>query len=62
MKQPLTRWPETFATSFLRCPKCGRKPRCRKTEVITAETHTAEFVCKKCKIVIPAIATASKVL
>jgi hypothetical protein len=57
----LARWPETFATSFLRCPKCGKgRLKCRKTEVITETAHKTQYECQKCQIVILAVSMMAK--
>jgi hypothetical protein len=54
-------WPETFATSFLRCPKCGKgRLACRKTEVVNGDSRKAQFICRPCKLIIPAIAMMAK--
>jgi hypothetical protein len=54
---PLTRWPETFKTAYLRCPKCGRgQLKCRKTKSMSATAQRREYVCRTCSIIIPAVA------
>ncbi|MFZ4394636.1 MAG: ogr/Delta-like zinc finger family protein [Kiritimatiellia bacterium] len=56
----LSRWPETFATSFLRCPKCGGRLRMRNSRAVTATAHKVDYVCRTCKILIPAVAMMAK--
>ena len=56
----LLRWPETFGTSFLRCPKCKGRLHMQKTKIINDHARKVSYICAPCNILVPAVAMMAK--